>query len=150
MRAGRNLRFLVPWVLSSIALSSCAKQPGTTACSDVTGHYEAVTESEWLLELTLGRDQSAEIVSASWEAGKFDDRSEYRYRGVWTMDGDRVLLDFDERTETLQFSGAMSFEDFGQQGSGPGLRGVRSSSSRALFVGQNLWCSAALNTIRWP
>jgi hypothetical protein len=115
---------------------------------EVAGHYAAVSESEWNLEVWLHPNGKAEIVSEGWKAGHYNERTTTRYRGSWSLSGPFVALQYSGRCETLRFDSSLSFAAFGAQGSAPGLQGLHSSVSFNLFLGNSLWRSEYLESIR--
>lgn len=115
---------------------------------EVAGHYAAVSESEWNLEVWLNPNGTAEIISEGWRAGHHDERTTTRYRGSWSLSGPFVALKYSGRCETLRFDAILSFAAFGAQGSAPGLQGLHSSVSFNHFIGVSLWRSEYLESIR--
>ena len=106
---------------------------------DVVGHYAAVSESEWDLEVWLNADGTAEVLSEGWEAGHHDERSSVRHRGSWKLSGSFLELSYRGLCETLLFNPALSFAEFGANGAAPGLQGRHASVSQNLFIGRSLW-----------
>jgi hypothetical protein len=106
---------------------------------DVVGHYAAVSESEWNLEVWLNADGTAEVLSEGWEAGHHDERTSVRYRGSWNLSGPFVELRYRGLCETLLFDPALSFAEFAKDGAAPGLQGRHASVSQNLFIGRSLW-----------
>jgi hypothetical protein len=113
----------------------------------VVGHYAAVSESEWNLEVWLNADGSAEVLSEGWDAGHHDERTSVRHRGSWKLSGPFVELRYRGLCETLIFSPALSFAEFGKDGAAPGLQGRHSSVSQNLFIGRSLWRVDSLRAI---
>jgi len=124
-----------------------AQTQGGPLTEEVAGHYSAVSESEWHLEVWLRPDGKAEVVSENWEAGHYDQRTTVRYRGDWSLSGAFVQLRYSGRCETLRFEPSLSFAELGSQGSAPGLQGLHSSISTNLFIGTSLWRSDELSKI---
>jgi len=114
---------------------------------DVAGHYAAVAESEWNLEVWLHADGTAEVLSEGWEAGHHDERTSVRHRGSWKLSGPFVELRYRGLCETLLFDPALSFAEFGKDGAAPGLQGRHSSVSQNLFIGRSLWRVEGLRAI---
>ena len=106
---------------------------------DVVGHYAAVSESEWNLEVWLNADGTAEVLSEGWEAGHHDERTSVRHRGSWKLSGPFVELRYRGLCETLLFNPSLSFAEFGKDGAAPGLQGRHASVSQNLFIGRRLW-----------
>ena len=117
---------------------------------EVTGHYMAVSESEWGLEVWLRSDGTAEVLSEGWGAGRHAERTADRYRGSWSLTGTHVELRYRRRCETLRFDPELSFAEFGAKGAAPGLRGEHSSSSEDLFLRVSLWSAESLRPRRDP
>ena len=147
---GRLFRTPVSALLAAALFSlQCAKAPTTTAkpCSGIIGEYEAVSESEWALELSLGPDGSAIILLTVWDDHS-NEREDHRYSGRWHAQGGEVVIEYDGLRERLRFVEDLSFEECGEKGSSPGLYGVSSDSTRSRFAGVSLWCTSALQTHR--
>ena len=125
---------------------SSAEQSGPSG-GDVAGHYTAVSEAEWNLEVWLHPDGTAEILSEGWEAGHHDKRSSVRHRGTWSLTGAFVELRYTGRCETLRYDPALSFAEFGSEGAAPGLQGQHSSVSFNLFLGRSLWVAQRIREI---
>jgi len=106
---------------------------------DIVGHYAAVSESEWNLEVWLNTDGTAEVLSEGWEAGQHDERTSVRHRGSWKVSGPYVELRYRGRCEILFFNPSLSFAEFGASGAAPGLQGRHASVSQNLFIGRSLW-----------
>lgn len=116
---------------------------------DPAGHYQAVSESEWTLDLYLDEKGIARIRLQWWEAGS-DDISATEYYGTWLISGDEITLAYDGITDVLQFSEDQSFREFGCNGLGPGVRGIRSTSESSVFEETALWRSETLEAISDP
>ena len=113
---------------------------------ELVGTYEAVSESEWTLSLTLHADGSAEIVHSSWIAGQSNEAAEEVSTASWSCSGNRVVVSMGDQRVSFEASDALSFADFGAAGSGRGLRSVE-SSAESFFRGVSLWRSEDLRTI---
>lgn len=144
----------IVWGRSATAVSSeplCMVPPAVEqegpSLHEVAGHYMAVSESEWNLEVWLNRNGTAKIQSEAWEAGHHDSRTTSTYRGKWSLSGEFVELRYAGRCETLRFDPALSFAEFGTQGSAAGLQGQHSSEPANLFVGTSLWNAQSLRRI---
>lgn len=127
-------------------LPSSVPQSGVSK-DEVVGHYRAVSESEWNLEVWLRPDGTAEVLSESWEAGHHSQRATRRYRASWSLSGTFVELRYANRCETLRFDPELGFGEFGAAGAAPGLQGRHSSISNNLFIGRSLWRADRLDGI---
>ena len=134
--------------MSCIVPSDAAHNAPST--KQVVGHYRAVSESEWSLEVWLYPDGKAEVLWEWWHAGQFDERTSTRYRGKWSLVRGFVALEYGGRCETLAFNSSLSFAEFGFEGAAPGLKGIHSSVSNNLFVGRSLWRADSLQQIPDP
>lgn len=142
---------VVGWVLgpsqvradsSCIIPSAAAKSSPSRA--ELVGHYQAVSESEWSLELWLRPNLSAELLAESWNAGEHEKRTGRRYKGSWAVVNGFIELRYRGICETLEFSSKLSLSELGAEGSAPGVRGLHSSVSQNLFIGTSLWRASSL------
>lgn len=126
---------------------------GAAACSvslsrpDVAGHYQTVTESEWSIDLYLEPDGQARIDLSGSTAESMSTNGK-SHAGSWMINGDEIVVTYDEREETLIFSKDRPFLEFGCSGSGPGIRGV--SKNDGLLASYSLWNVEALKQIADP
>lgn len=95
---------------------------GCRAPSPYVGHYRDVSESESSIDLHLEADGTARIVLQTWQAGS-DEREITTHTGSWSSADQEITLSYNGGTETLQYSEALSFADFGCRGESAGSTG---------------------------
>jgi hypothetical protein len=96
----------------------------------VHGRYEAVTESEYGIEVTLAEGGKAEFVFRSWQPVTGASDYEERLVGAWSLEGE--VLDVSLKpygSVRYEVSPCLSYEEFGGSGCSFGLRPLSSSLS---------------------
>jgi hypothetical protein len=116
------------------------------------GHYRDVSESESSIDLFLETDGSARVVLQTWSPGSAGVQAvdTIEHAGTWSVSGSDIILRYGTGSETLEFSEARSFEEFGCRGEAPGLRGIAGTAERDLLLGKTLWESEALRRVPDP
>ena len=134
-------------VNSLIFLAGCGQTASLHA-----GHYRDVSESESSIDLFLETDGSARVILQTWSPGSAGVQAvdTIEHAGTWSVSGSDIILRYGTGSETLEFSDARSFEEFGCRGEAPGLRGIAGTAESDLLVGKTLWESEALRMIPDP
>ena len=133
---------MIVLALTAIALSAA----NAADSAAVAGIYQKVTESEWGLELVLSASGSATVITKTWIAGNPKAETE-KATGTWSLAGDRITVKYGKNVEVLQYVKKLSYEEFGQEGAGPGLRSVSSSSEKSLFKIGGFWRAEDLRAL---
>lgn len=106
----------------------------------LVGRYASVTESDCNVLLKLQSGHKAEIVQTC-------SLEDFSHRVVsnttlatWSLNGNRLTLEYEKTKDVLEYVASLSYKDFGDAGSGPGLKLIRpiSSDSRLGSYG-HLW-----------
>jgi hypothetical protein len=120
--------------------TSVATQERAGTRAAYLGTYGSVTESECNVELELlDRSKARIIVRCRLEDGSHQDAAQTT-QATWSLEGDRLTVEYESQGDLLEYDPHLSYEDFGQQGSGPGLKLLDpvGSSSRLHGFG-HLW-----------
>ena len=101
--------------LLASALASASGQPA--------GHYVAVTEAEYELELTIATSGRAELENHMWEADHSAPDSRTRLEGRWVLHGNTIKVTFPSgQTASFRLETCLSYSEFGRSGCSPGLK----------------------------
>jgi len=128
-------------------------QPATAAepaaMNPISGHYRAVTESEWALEVELGDNGVAAYRFSSWEAGNAASTTKTEViSGRWISEGGLVLVEFPElgggKWIRYQVVACLSYGEFGMKGCSPGLKTLTNTMDRRF--GMSLWDARTFKT----
>jgi hypothetical protein len=131
------------------AVTFCIITFTPAALAGVAGSYQAVTESEWAVDLSLNPDGSALIEIASWLPGESEKAKVEKHKGTWTAEGSNVTVRVPGGQIAFVYVARLSFASFGRKGAAPGLRGVTSTFEPTLFVKRPLWLIKELNKLKW-
>ncbi len=126
-------------VLALLLVMSAYGAEAATGCAVQRGTYQAVTESEWSVELKLGRGGRAKITVESWEAGEYRARVAKRTVATWSCEESRVTVSYGGLADHFQYSEHLAYEEFGFSGDGPGLLALPPISDRSKIAGTTLW-----------
>lgn len=107
--------------------------------SSVEGLYSSISESEWAITIKLNANKSAQIHFEQWEAGKFNDRSVKIIEGIWSINGNKILLKYNDITDILIYSDDVSLTELGLKNGAPGLIQVQPIDKRSIIQGVKLW-----------
>jgi hypothetical protein len=101
---------------------------GSPTHDEVRGRYEAVTESEYAIEVTLEKDGKAEVVFRSWEPETGAEDYEERLLGTWSLKGAELEVSL-KPYGSVRYAVApcLSHEEFGGSGCSFGLRPLSSA-----------------------
>ncbi len=87
----------------------------------LVGRYASVTESDCNVLLKLQSGHKAEIVQTC-------SLEDFSHRVVsnttlatWSLNGNRLTLEYEKTKDVLEYVASLSYKDFGDAGSGPGL-----------------------------
>lgn len=105
-----------------LLLLALAASPRTADSANLAGQYQAVTETEYSITLTLEATGKARFEFMTWEAdGSAPERQEALY-GTWHRSLDQLTLQFSfGRSATYSIVPCLSYREFGQAGCSPGL-----------------------------
>ncbi len=120
--------------------TSIATQEGARTREKYLGTYGSVTESECNVDLELQDGNKARIVTTCRaEDGSRRDTSQTT-QATWSLEGDRLTVEYESRRDLLEYDPQLSYGDFGQPGSGPGLRLLEPVGSGSRLSGfGHLW-----------
>ncbi len=120
--------------------TSVPMQEGGRTRGAYLGTYGSVTESECNVELELLDGKKARIVEiCRREDGSRQDMSQAT-PATWSFAGDRVIVEYDDQRDVLEYDPALSYESFGKRGSGPGLKLLERLGSNSRLAGfGHLW-----------
>jgi hypothetical protein len=113
------------------------------------GLYSTVTESEWAVEINVRPDHVVTIELASWAPGEHAKPTVTRYNGTWQSQGPTIVMRVNNGKASYRVNAKLSFEDFGRDGSAPGLLPTSATGSLKLLKSQNLWLKSELEKIKW-
>ena len=104
------------------------------------GTYGSVTESECNVELELLDGEKARIVeTCRREDGSRQDMSRAT-PATWSFTGGRVIVEYDDQRDVLQYDRSLAYGSCGQRGSGPGLKLLEHLGSNSSLAGfGHLW-----------
>jgi len=104
----------------TLALALAASAAATHA---LPGEYQAVTETEYAIELSLETSGQARLVFRTWEADGSAPPSTETFIGSWSYSGSVVEVRFKSGQSALfKTSNCLSYSEFSQTGCSPGLR----------------------------
>ena len=117
-----------------------ARQEGARPQDEYLGTYGSVTESECNVELELLSSKEAQIVkTCRLEDGSNQDISQTT-QATWSFEGTRLMVEYDNQKDLLEYAPSLSYGDFGYEGSGPGLKLLKHvGSGSRLFGFGHLW-----------
>jgi hypothetical protein len=112
----------------------------------VVGHYQAVTETEYAIELQLSPSGQAQLEFRTWEADDPQHPTVQRFKGSWLWSGANVTIRFKSgRSATFAPVPCLSYKEFAQQGCSPGLKLVTTTFPKQYGLQRfGLWRSDAL------
>ena len=132
--------------MSFLLFLALAALPQASASSNVAGHYEAVTETEYSIGLTLVFNGQARYKFVTWEAdGSAPERREI-LSGRWSQSGNQLTLRLSSgQVAIYTIVPCLSHQEFGQSGCSPGLSLVNTDlADRYGLKRFGLWKSAYL------
>jgi hypothetical protein len=113
------------------------------------GIYQAVSESEWDIEIQLNKDYSAAIITSWWEPGERARASKEKKVGTWRLTNNLIEADFGKTKISFTYEQQLSFEDFDKQGAAPGLIGISGAMEPYKFKGMHFWLQSELSKVSW-
>jgi len=130
-------------VLFFLALAS---SPQVSASSNVAGHYEAVTETEYSIDLALRSNGQAQYKFVTWEADGSAPEQHEILSGRWSQSGSQLTLRLSSgQVATYTIVPCLSHQEFGQSGCSQGLSLVNTNISERYGLKRfGLWKSAYL------
>ena len=131
---------------AAICLIACAgRQPAVETGPSIAGRYEALSESEWTLEVLLRPDGTGYVEYAWWEGDDDASRGTKRISARWNHSGEEVKLSYGEVTDTLRYHPKLSLRRAGRWGRRPGLTGVPPVHPQSVIGVSRLWSLGASN-----
>lgn len=133
----KRLGFLFLIGIMIAAEASCGEDPKP----GLIGSYESVTESECNIELSLLDQNKALIrqICRFEKKGPPEDVTEVTEAG-WSFGENRLRVQYEDVEDSLEFVQKLFYQDFGEKGSGPGLRLVGPVNPKSRLAGYgNLW-----------
>ena len=104
------------WTLMLALAASAATMDG------LPGEYQAVTETEYAIVLSLEASGQARMVFRMWEADGSAPPSIETFTGSWSYSGSIVELRFNSgQSASFETNNCLSYTEFGQTGCSPGL-----------------------------
>ena len=128
----------------ALALALSASSQATSA--SIAGDYQAVTETEYAIELKLEPSGQAQFAFRSWEAGSSMPGSTENLHGTWSRSGSDVVIKLTSgASATFKPIACLSYQEFGRPGCAPGLKLVRTTlAARYELQRFGLWQSDSL------
>lgn len=94
----------------------------TAASADASGDYQAVTETEYAIELNLQKSGQARLVFRAWEADDSATPSTQVFTGTWSRAGTIIDLKLESgRSARFRTNDCLPYAEFGQTGCSDGL-----------------------------
>jgi hypothetical protein len=91
--------------------------------SKVAGHYRAVTETEYSIDLDLQPEGSAKLEFTTWEADGSAPDERSVFKGTWSLKGKKVLIRLSSgKFLKYEMVPCLPYTEFGQKGCSAGLR----------------------------
>lgn len=123
-------------IIFIIVLVSCSSSNSNTI---VEGVYQSVSESEWVVIVSLLSGGKAEIRLENWQAGEYDKRDVRIIHGVWSKDDHKVIMKYNGITDVLNYTDNLSLSELGLEGDAPGLIQVPPIEEKSIIHGIRLW-----------
>ena len=105
----------------------------------IEGVYTSVSESEWDLILELKEGNIAEITLESWHPGAYDSADISKTDARWYQQGNKIVLKYNNITDTLVYDNNLSLEELGKPGGVPGLHQICAYDPNSLIANIMLW-----------
>lgn len=94
----------------------------------VAGHYQAVTETEYAIELNLEPSGRAKLEFRTWEADDSLPPDTEKFKGKWSVSGADVMVQLvSGKSVTFSPIACLSHQEFGQRDCSPGLKLVKTT-----------------------
>ena len=112
----------------------------------VAGRYQAVTETEYAIELKLEPSGQAQLEFRTWEADDSTTSDTLRFNGAWSLSGADVMIKLSSgKSVTFRPVACLPHQEFGQPGCSPGLKLVETTMADRYGLQRfRLWRSDAL------
>jgi|GEM_PF-2864567 len=132
--------------MSSLLLLALFASTQPASIDTVVGHYEAVTETEYNITLTIEPEGHARFEFVTWEADDSAPEQHEKLSGNWSRSGDMLTVHFPAgKIATYAVIPCLSHAEFGQAGCSQGLSLVRTNLANRYGLKRfGLWNSAAL------
>jgi hypothetical protein len=132
--------------MSSLFLLALAASTQPAALGTVVGHYEAVTETEYNITLTIEPKGRARFEFVTWEADGSAPEQHEKLSGKWSRSGNTLTVQLPYgKIATYSVVPCLSHEEFGQTGCSRGLSLVKTNlPDRYGLKRFGLWNSASL------
>lgn len=133
--------------MSVLLLFMLAASAPTSAHGDTSKHYEAVTETEYSIDLTLEPNGRAEYEFVTWQADDSAPEERVKLAGTWSRSKNILTVRLSSgKTVTYSVERCLSYEEFGQSGCSPGLTLIKTDVADGYGLKRfGLWDSAFLH-----
>lgn len=92
------------------------------------GHYVAVTETEYELELVLALAGKAELKSHGWASGEYASGTRSKLAGRWSHHDGTVTVTFvSGESASFRVEPCLSYAEFAGKGCSPGLKLIKTT-----------------------
>lgn len=138
---GRRMFSIFYFLMMIVAIGAAGLSWAGDPRPGLIGFYTSVTESECNIELGLLDENKAEIRQTCRTEGKRPPKDvEVVKDAIWFVKEGKVILSYQDTEDSLEFVRELPYEDFGEKGTGPGLRLVGPLNSKSRLAGYgNLW-----------
>jgi hypothetical protein len=113
----KNALFFASLILLMVSFFCCNNKKD----EEFLGSYQSVSESEWSITLSLFENNQAEILFESWEPGQYERRVVEKKNACWMKLRNRIVLKYDEKSDTLIYKPDLSFSGLGKSGGSSGF-----------------------------
>jgi len=122
----------------------------TAASADVSGDYQAVTETEYAIDLTLQKSGQARLIFRTWEADGSATPSTKIFTGAWSRSGTIIALKLESgQSARFRANECLPYAEFGQTGCSYGLSLVSTTLPKRYGLQRfGLWRSESLRVQR--
>lgn len=118
---------------------ACSRDEDNNRVGIPSGLYSDVSESESKLRLILHPDGTAQLESIGWSPGNYNEATVEAQDATWRASGNVLTLRYGEIEDKLCFSDRLSHREFGQDGSGPGLKACGKAPIGSKVGNRGLW-----------
>jgi hypothetical protein len=109
--------------------------------NDVFGNYSTVTESEFVLKLTVDKNFKLQLTIEILSQEEGDDSSINVISGSWQVSANKLFVNFDNDEKiTYEIQDCLSYTEFGLQGCSYGLKPVQGTyKNDTLIMQYGMW-----------
>jgi len=118
----------------------------TAASADVSGDYQAVTETEYAIDLKLQKSGQARLILRTWEADNSAMASTTAFTGAWSRSGTSIDLKLESgQSARFRTNACLPYTEFGRTGCSYGLSLVSTTLPKSYGLQRfGLWRSESL------